>query len=128
LILDGNPVKLVEFLHVKPGKGAAFVRTKIKNLITGSVLEKTFRAGESIIPADIEKRQIQFSYEDDDLIVFIDPETMNQESFNKDDYPNWDLLNPGLSVIVLLASVTILFLSPYLRLHMYNSCLERPGY
>lgn len=55
-----------EFLHVKPGKGAAFVRSKLKNYITGGVLEKTFRAGESLTAATIEKRETQFSYQDGD--------------------------------------------------------------
>ena len=55
-----------EFLHVKPGKGAAFVRSKLKNYITGSVVEKTFRAGESLTAATIEKRETQFTYQDGD--------------------------------------------------------------
>lgn len=59
-------MRCAEFLHVKPGKGAAFVRSKLKNYITGSVLEKTFRAGESLTAATIEKRETQFTYQDGD--------------------------------------------------------------
>ncbi len=58
-----------EFLHVKPGKGAAFVRTKLKNYITGNLVDKTFRAGESAIQAVLEKRDCQFSYPDGDEVT-----------------------------------------------------------
>jgi translation elongation factor P/translation initiation factor 5A len=57
-----------EFLHVKPGKGAAFVRTKLKNYLTGNVLERTFRAGESAVQAVLEKRDCQYTYQDGDEV------------------------------------------------------------
>ena len=62
---EGVPSKIMEFLHVKPGKGSAFVRTKVKNLLNGSVQERTFRAGESVVAADISKTEMQFTYKDD---------------------------------------------------------------
>ena len=64
--LDGAVYKVVEFQHVKPGKGAAFVRTKLKNVINGSVLEKTFNPSEKLQGAEIEKREMQYLYKDGD--------------------------------------------------------------
>mmetsp|Transcript_48283 Transcript_48283/g.70560 ORF Transcript_48283/g.70560 Transcript_48283/m.70560 type:complete len:235 (+) Transcript_48283:24-728(+) len=77
--IDGAPVKIVEFLHVKPGKGAAFVRSKLKNLITGNTVEKTFRAGESVQAAEISKAEGQFTYEEDENYVFMDMETFEED-------------------------------------------------
>ena len=67
LELDNGLWNVVEFLHVKPGKGAAFVRTKLKNVINGSVLEKTFNPSEKLQGAEIEKREMQYLYNDEDL-------------------------------------------------------------
>jgi elongation factor P len=68
----------VEFLHVKPGKGSAFVRTKLKNVQTGSVVEKTFRAGETVPQATIEKRTMQHTYKEAEQYVFMDMETYEE--------------------------------------------------
>jgi len=76
--IDGTLYNIVEFLHVKPGKGQAFVRTKMKNLITGQVLEKTFRAGEKVTRAHIETRNMQYLYPTGDMYVFMDNETYEQ--------------------------------------------------
>lgn len=73
--LDGNVYQVVEFQHVKPGKGAAFVRTKMKNIITGSVVERTFRPTEKVEKAHIERKDMEYSYNDGDLYYFMDPET-----------------------------------------------------
>ena len=81
--LDGSVYKVVEFQHVKPGKGAAFVRTKLKNVINGSVLEKTFNPSEKLQGADIEKREMQYLYADGDLYYFMDNETYDQIPLNK---------------------------------------------
>ena len=83
--LDGNVFKVVEFQHVKPGKGAAFVRTKLKNVINGSVIEKTFNPSEKLQGAEIEKREMQYLYNDDDLYYFMDNETYEQIPVNKSD-------------------------------------------
>ena len=83
--LDGSVYKVVEFQHVKPGKGAAFVRTKLKNVINGSVLEKTFNPSEKLQGAEIEKREIQYLYNDGDLYYFMDNETYDQIPLNKSD-------------------------------------------
>ena len=76
--LDGSVWRVVEFLHVKPGKGAAFVRTKLKNVQSGSVVEKTFRAGETVPQATLEKKTMQHTYRDGDDLVFMDMETYEE--------------------------------------------------
>ena len=82
--MDGNVYRVVEFQHVKPGKGSAFVRTKIKNVITGSVLEKTFNPSEKYPSAEIEKKEMQYLYADGDLYYFMDYETYEQMPLNKE--------------------------------------------
>jgi len=74
----GDPYEVIEFLHVKPGKGQAFVRTKLKNLITGAVLEHTFRASDRIPPANLEEKEMQFLYKDGEQYYFMDMETYDQ--------------------------------------------------
>lgn len=81
--LDSGLWSVVEFLHVKPGKGAAFVRTKLKNVETGNVMEKTFRAGEKLPKAVIEKREMQYLYGSEDEYVFMDNESFDQISLTK---------------------------------------------
>jgi len=76
--LNGEPCQVVDFQHVKPGKGAAFVRAKIKNLKTGSVTEQTFRAGEKVPKAVLDRRQMQYLYNDGDNYVFMDNESFEQ--------------------------------------------------
>ncbi|HEU5151643.1 MAG TPA: elongation factor P [Iamia sp.] len=78
LDLDGKLVQVVEFQHVKPGKGPAFVRTKIRNVRTGAVVEKTFRAGEKVERVNIDNREMQYLYRDGDDYVFMDNETYEQ--------------------------------------------------
>jgi elongation factor P len=75
--IDGNPYSVVDFQFVKPGKGQAFTRTKLKNLLTGAMLERTFRSGDRLEPADVEDRQMQFLYKEADMFVFMD--TVNYE-------------------------------------------------
>ena len=82
--LDNSVYKVVEFQHVKPGKGAAFVRTKLKNVINGSVIEKTFNPSEKLQGAEIEKREMQYLYNDGELYYFMDNETYEQIELNKD--------------------------------------------
>jgi elongation factor P len=78
VIQDGNLMELVEFQHVKPGKGGAFVRTKMKNVLTGRVLERTFRAGEKMEEARIETQTWQYLYHDGDLYHFMHPDSYEQ--------------------------------------------------
>ena len=78
LVLDKNLMQVVEFQHVKPGKGHAFVRSKLKNVRTGAVVENTFRAGETVERANIDKREMQYLYGDAEDYVFMDNETYDQ--------------------------------------------------
>lgn len=76
--VDNGIWKVIEFQHVKPGKGSAFVRSKLRNLRTGAIQEKTFRAGEKVEPAMIENRRMQYLYADGDNHVFMDNESFEQ--------------------------------------------------
>jgi elongation factor P len=78
IVLDGSVWRVIEFLHVKPGKGAAFVRTKLKNAQTGGVMEKTFRAGETVPQANLEKVTMQHTYKEGDEYVFMDMESYEE--------------------------------------------------
>jgi elongation factor P len=78
IMMDGAPYTVVEFQFVKPGKGAAFTRTKIKNLLTGAVLERNFRSGEKFEPANVEIKSMQYLYRDADSFVFMDTSTYDQ--------------------------------------------------
>ncbi|MBW7573941.1 elongation factor P [Caproiciproducens faecalis] len=80
--MDGNVVSIIEFQHVKPGKGAAFVRTKIRNVITGSVVERTFNPNDKYPTAYIERKDMQYLYNDGDLYYFMDLETFEQTPIN----------------------------------------------
>ena len=80
--MDGNVLQIVEFQHVKPGKGAAFVRAKVKNVITGSVIERTFNPSEKFPTAFVERKDMEYSYSDGDLYYFMDLETYELEPIN----------------------------------------------
>ena len=82
--IDGNIYQILEFQHVKPGKGAAFVRTKLKNIISGGVVEKTFRQTEKFPKAHIDRKDMQYLYRDGDLFNFMDVETYDQIALNED--------------------------------------------
>ncbi len=81
---EGNVYQIIEFQHVKPGKGAAFVRTKLKNIINGGVVEKTFRPTEKCPQARIDRKDMQYLYADGDLYNFMDTETYDQIALNAD--------------------------------------------
>ncbi len=85
LEIEGNVYQILEFQHVKPGKGAAFVRTKLKNIINGGVVEKTFRPTEKFPAARIDRVEMQYLYSDGDLFHFMNTETFDQIALNKDD-------------------------------------------
>ena len=80
--LDNNVFQIIEFLHVKPGKGAAFVRTKLKNIKSGGVVERTFRPTEKYPQARIDRKDMQYLYSDGDLFYFMDTETYDQIALN----------------------------------------------
>jgi elongation factor P len=107
--LDGSVWRVVEFLHVKPGKGSAFVRTKLKNAQTGSVIEKTFRAGESVPQASLEKLTMQYTYKDGDQYVFMDMETFDEVRLNPDQLGDRvKFLKEEMSVNILFWNETVL--------------------
>ena len=84
LEIDGNVMQILEFQHVKPGKGAAFVRTKLKNIIDGGVVEKTFRPTEKFPQARIDRVEMQYLYSDGDLFHFMNMESYEQIALNLD--------------------------------------------
>ena len=84
LEIEGNVYQIIEFQHVKPGKGAAFVRTKLKNIINGGVVEKTFRPTEKFPTARIDRVDMQYLYNDGDLYYFMNVETYDQIALNSD--------------------------------------------
>ena len=78
IVFDGQPYAIVDFQHVKPGKGGAFVRTKIKNVLSGKVVDKTFNAGVKVEVANVDKREMQYLYREGEDFVFMDTETYDQ--------------------------------------------------
>ncbi len=105
--LDGQLMTVVEFLHVKPGKGSAFVRTKLKNLRTGFSVEKTFKAGEKLTKAHIEKKSMQFLYANDNEYTFMDNETFDQINVSEDlvsDAKKW--MKEGTDVHIMFHETT----------------------
>lgn len=103
LMVDGEPFYIVEFQHVKPGKGGAFVRTKLKSYLTGNVLDRTFRSGERFEEPDLEEREMQFLYATGDAYTFMDTETYEQLTFEKQTLgENVDLLKENMVVKILI--------------------------
>lgn len=103
LQVDGQPFYIVEFQHVKPGKGGAFVRTKLKSYITGNVLDRTFRSGERFEEPDLEERDMQFLYATGDQYTFMDTETFEQFTYDKKQLgENADLLKEEMNVKILV--------------------------
>ncbi|MBE6851095.1 MAG: elongation factor P [Ruminococcus sp.] len=100
--MDGNVVQVVEFQHVKPGKGAAFVRTKFKNVITGAVVERSFNPTEKFPTAFIERKDMQYLYEDGGLYYFMDVETYEQLPIEADKLgDNFKFVKENMEVKVL---------------------------
>lgn len=103
LQLDGAPFYIVEFQHVKPGKGGAFVRTRLKNLKTGQVLERTFRSGEKFDEPDLDECDMQFLYSSGSSYTFMDTSSYEQFTYEKDQLgDNTDLLKEETIVQILL--------------------------
>lgn len=100
--VGGEVYSVVEFQHVKPGKGSAFVRSKLKNLRTGAVIERTFRAGEKVSRAHLERRKMQYLYREGDSFIFMDNETYDQISLDKDQLgDNVKFLKENISIYLL---------------------------
>jgi elongation factor P len=84
LMMDGQPYVVTDFQFVKPGKGQAFTRTKMRNMLTGSTIERNIRSGERFDPADVEDRTLQYIYPEGDMYVFMHPKTGEQVSVHRD--------------------------------------------
>jgi len=101
--LEGEVYTVVEFLHVKPGKGGAFIRTKLKSLAKGSVVEKTFRSGERLGKPDLEEKKMQFLYSADDQYCFMDAETYEQTFLTEEQLgSSRDYLKESTTIAVLM--------------------------
>lgn len=102
VLMDGQPFTIVEFQFVKPGKGAAFTRTKFKNLLTGAVFERNIRSGEKLEPANVEEKEMQYLYKEGDDFVFMDPQSYEQVTIAAeiigDDH---DLMKDNINISVL---------------------------
>jgi len=101
--IDGGVWVIVDFQHVKPGKGAAFVRTKIKNVIEGNVLERTFNPSDKFPKAHVERKEMQYLYNDGELYYFMDTETYEQLPLNK------DIVEDAMNFITENMNVTVSF-------------------
>ena len=101
--LDGNPFVITYFQHVKPGKGGAFVRTKLKNLLNGKVLDKTFRSGEKCEEPDVQENRMQYLYVDGSDLVFMDTSSYDQVPISA------DVIGEGVHFLAENAEVDVLF-------------------
>lgn len=111
--LDGQVFQVVEFQHVKPGKGAAFVRTKLKNVITGATIERTFNPSDKMPKAQIERKEMQYLYKDGDLYYFMDMETYEQLPLNADKLGNaLDYVKENMMVKVLSFKGSVFGIEP----------------
>ncbi len=101
IVIENNLWTVIEFLHVKPGKGSAFVRTRLKNVKTGATVERTFRAGEKLERATVDNRQMQMLYNDDDGFHFMDQENFENVTLQRDLIGGpADFLKDGMEVAV----------------------------
>ena len=103
LEVDGNPFKVTEFQHVKPGKGAAFVRIKIKHLGTGKVIEKTVHAGDKFETPDLQQKTMQYLYDDGEMLQFMDTQTYDQIGLTREQVgkETFDFMVDGMNVEIL---------------------------
>ena len=111
--MDGDVYQIIEFQHVKPGKGAAFVRTKIKNVITGGVIEKAFSPTDKFPQAFIERKDMEYLYNDGDLYYFMDQETYEQLPLGPDKLPdNFRFVKENMIVKILSYKGNVFSIEP----------------
>ena len=126
--MDGNVYQIIEFQHVKPGKGAAFVRTKIRNVISGAVVERTFNPTEKFPTAYIERKEMQYLYSDGDLYYFMDNETYENMPINKDKLgDNFKFVKENTDVKVLSYKGVVFGVEPPLFLELQVTKTD-PGF
>lgn len=119
--LDGAAYQVVDFQHVKPGKGAAFVRAKLKNLQTGATVERTFRGGEKISKAHVDRREMQYLYNDGQDYICMDNENYEQISISKSqigDGVKWLLENMNIYVLIFQGNIIGLELPNFVELRV----------
>jgi elongation factor P len=111
ILLNGQIYSIIEFLHVKPGKGGAFVRTKLKGVVNGKVIDKTFRAGESMESVRVERHNYEYLYREDDIYHFMHKETYEQIpiAVEKVDRPDFLKENQDIQVVIQADTGDILF-------------------
>lgn len=117
--LSTTPFVIIDFQHVKPGKGPAFVRTKLKNLITGKVIDRTFRSGEKVQEADIEQRSMQYLYKDGSDFILMDNETFDQIAISEETVGNdakWMLEEALVNVLIYKGNPVTIELPAFLEL------------
>jgi len=100
--IDDEPFVVTQYQHVKPGKGGAFVRLKLKGLVSGAVIDRTLKSGESLPVADVRQRKMQYLYSDGDKLVFMDQESYEQTEIAREVIENVDLISENCEVDVLL--------------------------
>lgn len=126
--IDNALYTVIEFQHVKPGKGAAFVRTKLKNITSGGVVEKTFRPTEKVAKAHIDRTEMQYLYSDGELFYFMDNETYEQISVNANDVgDSLKFVKENESVKIMSHNGTILGIEPPLIVELKITDTE-PGF
>lgn len=110
---NNNIMQIIEFQHVKPGKGAAFVRTKLRNVVTGSVIETTFNPNAKFPAATVERKDMEYSYNDGELYYFMDLETFDQVPLNKSTLPdNFKFVKEGMIVRFASAKGSVFSVEP----------------
>jgi elongation factor P len=111
IILDGQIYQVIEFLHVKPGKGGAFVRTKVKGVVNGKTLDKTFRSGESLETVRVERHPYQFLYSDGEMLHFMHQESYEQIMLNANSMDKVEFMKEGeiVTVVINAETNTVLF-------------------
>ena len=122
--LDSTPYVIIDFQHVKPGKGGAFVRTKLKNLITGKVIDKTFRSGEKVKEADIEQRSMQYLYKDGKDFILMDNETYDQIAISEEtvgDDAKWMLEEAMVNVLIYKGNPVTIELPAFMELKIIET-------
>jgi len=119
IVYNNDTYKITEFLHVKPGKGPAFVRTKLKSLTTGKVIDNTFSAGHKIEEVRVETRKYQYLYPEGDTYHFMNTEDYNQISLQKEALDSPDLLKEGEIVTIIIRTSDELPLAVDMPAHVY---------
>lgn len=119
IVYNNDTYKIVEFLHVKPGKGPAFVRTKLKSLTSGKVIDNTFSAGHKIEEVSVETRKYQYLYPEGDTYHFMNTDDYNQISLQKEALDSPDLLKEGEIVTIIIRTSDELPLSVEMPAHVY---------